>query len=49
MTEDEKLRIILIVSAIVAALLVHRFIEGGPASAQPTGVGFFTPSESGTD
>ena len=27
MTEDEKLRFILIVSAMVAALAVHRFLE----------------------
>ncbi len=30
MDEDEKLRFILIMSAIVAALAVHRFVEGSP-------------------
>ena len=49
MTEDEKLRFILIVSAIVAALAVHRFVEGSPASAQSTGVRYFTPSGVGSD
>jgi len=38
MREDEKLRFILIVSAIVAALFVHRWMEASPAMAQITGV-----------
>ena len=48
-SEDEKLRFILIVSAIVAALAVHRFVEGSPASAQSSWVRSFTPSGVGTD
>ena len=45
MSEDEKLRFILIVSAIVAALAVHRFLETGQARAHPSmGVRFFAPS-----
>src|SRR3954467_947 len=44
MTEDEKLRFILIVSAIVAALAVHRFLDTSHALAHPTGVRFFAPS-----
>ena len=44
MTEDEKLRFILIVSAIVAALAVHRFLETSQALAHSTGVRFFAPS-----
>ena len=44
MSEDEKLRFILIVSAIVAALAVHRSLETGYALAHPTGVRFFAPS-----
>jgi hypothetical protein len=47
MHEDEKLRFILITSAIVAALLVHRFLETSHALAYPTGVHFFTPDEFG--
>ena len=31
MSKDEKLRFILIVSAIVAALAVHRFVESSHA------------------
>ncbi len=37
MTEDEKLRFILIVSAIVAALAVHRFLDTSQALAHSTG------------
>ena len=47
MHEDEKLRFILITSAIVAALLVHRFLQTSHALAYPTGVHFFTPDEFG--
>src|SRR3954452_17717864 len=46
MTEDEKLRFILIVSAMVAALAVHRFLETSQALAHSTGVRFFAPSGS---
>ena len=49
MTEDEKLRFIVIVSAIVAALVVHRFLETSWAVAQPAGVRYFTPSGVGSD
>ena len=45
MREDEKLRFILILSAIVAALFVHRWIEASPAMAQITGVRSFSPAE----
>jgi hypothetical protein len=34
MTDDDKLRFILIVSAIVAALAVHRFLEPNSGLAQ---------------
>jgi hypothetical protein len=44
MTEEEKLRLILIVSAIVAALAVHRFGGSRPASALSSGVRYFTES-----
>ena len=44
MTEDEKLRFILIVSAIVAALAVHRFLRPAKPLAHSTGVRFFAPS-----
>jgi len=45
MSEDEKLRFILIVSAVVMALVVHRFLERGQAFAHPsTGVRYFAPS-----
>jgi len=44
MSADEKLRFILIVSAVVAALAVHRFLETSHALAHPTGVRFFAPS-----
>ena len=47
MSEDEKLRFILIVSAIVAALAVHRFLETSQALAHPTGIRFFTSDEFG--
>jgi hypothetical protein len=47
MHEDEKLRFILITSAIVAALVVHRLIEVSPAMAQGTGVRSFFPAEFG--
>jgi len=41
MREDEKLRFILITSAIVAALVVHRFLDTHQALACPsTGVRF---------
>ena len=49
MDEDEKLCFILIMSAIVAALAVHRFVGGSSASAQSIGVRYFTPSGFGTD
>ena len=49
MTEDEKLRFILIVSAIVAALVVHRFLETSWAVAQPVDVRYFMPSGVGSD
>jgi len=45
MSEDEKLRFILIVSAIVAALAVYRFLDTSQAVARPsTGLRFFAPS-----
>ena len=45
MSEDEKLRLILIMSAVVAALAVHRFLETSQAVARPsTGVRYFAPS-----
>jgi hypothetical protein len=47
MSEDEKLRFILIVSAIVAALAVHRFIDTSHALAHSTGVHFIAPDEFG--
>ena len=47
MTEDEKLRFIVIVSAIVAALAVHRFLDTSQALAHSTGVRFFALSGSG--
>ena len=48
MSEDEKLRFILIVSAIVAALAVHRFIgETTQTLARSTGVHVFTSDEFG--
>ena len=47
MSEDEKLRFILIVSAIVAALAVHRFIDTSHALAHSTGVHFVAPDEFG--
>jgi hypothetical protein len=49
MIEDAKLRFILIVSAIVAALALHRYVESSPANAQSIGVRYFTPSGVGTD
>ncbi len=45
MSEDGKLRFILIMSAIVAALAVHRFLETSWAVAQSVGLRFFAPSE----
>ena len=47
MHEDEKLRFILITSAIVAALAIHRLIEATPATGQVTGVPYFFPAEFG--
>ena len=44
MSEDEKLRFILIVSAVVAALAVHRVLDISHALAHPTGVRFFAPT-----
>jgi hypothetical protein len=45
MQEDEKLRLILAMSAIVAALVVHLFLDTHQALACPsTGVRFFAPS-----
>ncbi len=44
MTEDEKLRFILIVTAIVVALAVHRFLDTSQARARPMGVRFFAPN-----
>jgi len=44
-TEDEKLRFILIVSAIVTALAVHRFLDSSSqALAHSTDVRVFAPS-----
>ena len=48
MTKSEKLGFVLIVSALVAALAVHRFIgETTQTLAHSTGVPFFTPDEFG--
>jgi hypothetical protein len=49
MSEDDKLRFILIVSAIVAALGTHRLLEAAdsvphPSKARPAGVRIFNPS-----
>ena len=47
MTEDEKLRFIVIVSAIVAALAMHRFLDTSQALAHSTGARVRAPSGSG--
>ena len=48
MTTSEKLGFVLIVSAIIAALAVHRSIgETTQTLARSTGVHFFTPDEFG--
>ena len=48
MSEDDRLRFILIVSAIVAALGTHRLLEAAnivpqPGEARPAGVRAFNP------